>query len=82
MYIFHRVCRDNLVTMETRLKIEHQNCYSSLLYDKKLNLLNLRGIQRTRKNVFIKMYEGGGGGPKSGRVKTQTFLVLRYFKQS
>ena len=27
MYIFRRVVHENLVTMETRLKIQHQNCY-------------------------------------------------------
>ena len=28
------------------------------LYDRKLNLLSLRGIQTTRKNIETKMYEG------------------------
>ena len=51
MYISRRVVHENLVTMETRLKIEHQIATVSLLYDRKLNLPNLRGIQQTGKNV-------------------------------
>ena len=41
--------------METRLKIEHKVVTASLLYDRKLNLLNLRCIQQTRKNVEMKI---------------------------
>ena len=45
-----------------------------MLYDRKLNLLNLRGIQQTRKIVQMKMYEEGGIRPP-GQIGLISYFI-------
>ena len=63
MYIFHRGWHDNLVTMETRLKWNTKIVSVSLMYGGKINLVNLRGIQQTRKTYKLKCTRGQNPPP-------------------
>ena len=61
MYFLHGVWHENLVTMETRIRIDAKIVTVSFLYDRKSNLLNLRGIQPIQINVYINENVQGGG---------------------
>ena len=60
MYVFHRVWHENLVTMETRLKIGHQNCYSLIAVWQKVKLAK---SQRHLANTEKRINENVRGGP-------------------
>ena len=76
MYIFQRVWHDKLVTTETRLKIEHQNCYSFIAVQQKVKLAkSQRHSANTEKRINENVQGGGGRNPPQGRVNNNRELT-------